>query len=109
MSTRVRFTTSDLELLPDRLDDQRYEIIDGELFVSKQPRMEHQLVCSKVIQALENWNDQAQLGGTPTAPGLIFTPYDNVAPDASPYHLRESRGHDSTRILRFDGCSASHA
>ncbi len=81
MSTRVRFTTSDLELLPDRLDDVRYEIIDGELFVSKQPRMEHQLVCSKVNQALANWNDEAGLGATPIAPGLIFSPHDNVAPD----------------------------
>ncbi len=37
MSTNVRLTTRDLEALPDRLDDTRYELIDGQLLVSKQP------------------------------------------------------------------------
>lgn len=34
MSTSLRFTTSDLDGLPN-LDHVRYEIIDGELHVSK--------------------------------------------------------------------------
>lgn len=32
---RVRWTTADLELLPD--NGNRYEIIDGELFVTRAP------------------------------------------------------------------------
>ena len=37
MSTRLRFTTADVEAVPDRLDDTRYELIDGELWVARQP------------------------------------------------------------------------
>jgi hypothetical protein len=33
--TSLSWTSKDLELLPD--DGKRYEIIDGELYVSKQP------------------------------------------------------------------------
>lgn len=41
MSTKLRWTTADLDLFPDPLDDTRYEIIDGKLYVSKQPSVEH--------------------------------------------------------------------
>ena len=34
MATTMRLTTADLDLLPDRLDDTRYEIIDGALHVA---------------------------------------------------------------------------
>jgi len=37
---RTRFTSSDLELLP-QLEGVRYEIIDGELYVSTQPSLPH--------------------------------------------------------------------
>lgn len=36
----LRWTVGDLELLPE--DGNRYEVIDGELYVSKQPDMQHQ-------------------------------------------------------------------
>lgn len=40
----VRWTTADLELLEgDRVN--RYEIIDGELFVTRAPNWQHQRVC----------------------------------------------------------------
>ena len=32
----LRWTSHDLEFLPD--NEKRYEIVDGELYVSKQPR-----------------------------------------------------------------------
>ena len=41
MNQSLRWTSADLELLPD--DGKRYEIIDGELYVSKQPNWYHQL------------------------------------------------------------------
>ena len=40
MSTTRRYTSADLDRLPN-VEGVRYEIIDGELFVSKQPRWEH--------------------------------------------------------------------
>lgn len=40
---QVRWTTADLNLLPDNGD--RYEIIDGELFVTRAPHWGHQKTC----------------------------------------------------------------
>ncbi len=81
MSISTRYTSSDLEGLPDPLDDTRYEIIDGDLHVSKQPQWHHQHACSRIAQALENWNDQTGLGATGVAPGLVFAADNDVAPD----------------------------
>ncbi|MBI3971465.1 MAG: Uma2 family endonuclease [Chloroflexi bacterium] len=81
MSTRLRWTTTDLELFPDPLDDTRYEIIDGELYVSKQPRVEHQYTCNEVAGELRAWSRVTGDGVTLPAPGLIFADDDNVAPD----------------------------
>ncbi len=39
MTPSIRWTSADLEALPD--DGKRYEIIDGELFMSKQPSWHH--------------------------------------------------------------------
>src|SRR5579863_4302844 len=74
-----RWTLSDLELLPD--DGSRYEIIDGELYVSKQPDMQHQIVCGKLFYFLESWNNQTHLGMAIFAPGVIFTNDNAVVPD----------------------------
>ena len=81
MSTPIRFTTRDLECFPQPLDDTRYEVIDGELYVSTQPHGEHQYACTRIAHALESWNDESGLGRTFVAPGLIFSPDNNVAPD----------------------------
>src|SRR5712691_3471187 len=65
MTTTPRFTSADLEAFPD--DGKRYEIIDGELYVSKQPHAYHQLVCFNVASKLkESGSGQAFI-----APGLI--------------------------------------
>lgn len=75
----LRWTTQDLDLLPD--DGSRYEIIDGELYVSKQPDMQHQIVATKLAFLLELWNTQAGLGITIATPGIIFTDDNAVVPD----------------------------
>jgi Uma2 family endonuclease len=81
MARSLRWTTADLEALPDRLDGTRYEIIDGELHVSRQPGLDHQLVCGNVYGALRYWSDRTGAGYTIFAPGVIFASDDNVAPD----------------------------
>ena len=43
----LHWTSQDLELLPE--DGKRYEIVDGELYVSKQPHWEHQFVSGKSL------------------------------------------------------------
>jgi Uma2 family endonuclease len=73
------WTLPDLELLPD--DGSRYEIIDGELYVSKQPDMQHQIVCTKIASLLYLWSEQSQLGLAISTPGIIFTNDNAVVPD----------------------------
>jgi len=48
---RLRWTTEDLELLPD--NGNRYEIIDGELFVTRAPHWMHQKVCGRTFSGLD--------------------------------------------------------
>ena len=74
-----KFTSADLALMPD--NGKRYEIIDGELYVSRQPAFEHQYTCSRLDQFLGQWNDESNLGAVVQAPGLIFGRHDDVAPD----------------------------
>ena len=78
-TTAPRFTSADLESFPD--DGKRYEIIDGELYVSKQPHFYHQFVCTRVWSKLQQWSDQSGDGAAVIAPGLIFADDDDVAPD----------------------------
>ena len=80
MSVQRRYTSADLEHLP-HVEGTRYEIIDGELHVSKQPSWHHQRAGSRVCTALTNWNDETGLGEANEAPGLIFSPDNDVAPD----------------------------
>jgi len=77
----IHWTSQDLDILPD--DGQRYEIIDGELYVSKQPHKHHQLVCGRIWILLQNWSLQTGAGEAVIAPGLIFTEDNDVAPDVT--------------------------
>lgn len=74
-----RFTSDDLDQLPD--NGWRYEIINGELLVSKQPNPDHQKVCGNIYVILQNWSWQTGAGEPYFAPGVIFAPDDDVAPD----------------------------
>ncbi len=76
---RVRWTAADLELLPD--NGNRYEIIDGELFVTRSPHWGHQETGGRIFAALDAWSQSTGLGRTAPAPGIIFTDADNVIPD----------------------------
>lgn len=80
MNTELRWTTADLEVLPE-VEGRRYEIIDGELYMSTQPHYHHQLTCSNVSRLLGTWSIETGLGQTTGAPGIIFADDDNVAPD----------------------------
>jgi Uma2 family endonuclease len=79
MATELRWTSADLEVMPD--DGKRYEIIDGELYVSKQPNYHHQYTCNEIANQLTNWTKEAGNGRVIPAPGLIFAEDDDVAPD----------------------------
>src|SRR3712207_5956267 len=81
MSTARRFTSADLPDLPPRQDDTRYEVIDGELHVSTQPSWGHQFTGGLIFRALQDWSDATGAGFANVAPGVIFAPDDDVAPD----------------------------
>ncbi len=76
---RVRWTIADIELLPDNGD--RYEIIDGELFITKIPHWNHQKAVGNACAELNKWSKSSGLGEAALNPGIIFTDADNVIPD----------------------------
>ena len=80
METAKKFTSADLALLPDD-DGMRYEIIEGDLYVSKLPSAEHQFVCTRVSRFLDVWSEESGMGVALIAPGLVFADDDDVAPD----------------------------
>lgn len=76
-----RYTLADLEHVAQPWDDTRYEIIDGELFVSTHPSVQHQYTTNEVAARLRNWSSSAGLGWVFPAPGVFFADDDNAAPD----------------------------
>src|SRR5438309_2352967 len=80
MTSTTRFTSKDLEALPDT-EWWRYEIIDGELHVTKAPTDFHQMVCGNIHFHVRGWNEQAGLGILLLGAGVIFAEDDDVIPD----------------------------
>src|SRR5689334_14852434 len=76
----VRWTIHDLEVLPEN-EWTRYEIINGELFVTRTPHRLHQQVCGKIFRQLDIWSELSDLGETIVSPGVLFSEADSVIPD----------------------------
>lgn len=70
MSTAEKFTSADLALMPE--DGKRYEIIEGERYVSRQPSFEHQYACGQLFRFLEDWNELSGFGCSYPGSGLTF-------------------------------------
>jgi len=79
-ATQIHWTVADLEHLPTS-EGVRYEIIAGELYMSRQPHWHHQTTCSNLHGRLFGWNLDRNLGRVVEAPGVIFSDEDAVAPD----------------------------
>lgn len=79
MASAVKLTVADLEALPE--NGKRYELIEGELYVSTQPHWLHQRVCGELFTVLNIWSKQTGRGVAGWAPGIIFSEEDAVAPD----------------------------
>jgi Uma2 family endonuclease len=75
----LRWNSHDIEMLPD--NGQQYEVVDGELYVSKQPHWQHQFVCGQIFALLQAWSSRTKAGMANLAPGLIFGEEDDVVPD----------------------------
>lgn len=76
----LRWTTADIESLA--ADEwKRYEIIDGELFVTRAPHIGHQGAAGRIYARLLLWSEETNLGQPLLTPGVIFSDADNVIPD----------------------------
>jgi len=78
--TSVRWSVQDLEVLPQN-EWTTYEIIDGELLVTRSPHRRHQQVALEIASELNAWSKKTGLGETIFAPGIILSDADNVIPD----------------------------
>jgi Uma2 family endonuclease len=81
VANTIRWTTRDLEAMPDDGGWKRYEIIDGELFVTCAPHIFHQDAGGNLYVELSLWSRQTKLGKPFQTPGVIFSPTDAVIPD----------------------------
>jgi Uma2 family endonuclease len=94
----VRWTTADIEMFAGD-NTHRYEIIDGELFVTKAPHWKHQEICVNIGTVLKLWSDESGLGKPAVTPGIVFSEADNVIPDVvwvsneRLEHLLDEAGH----------------
>jgi Uma2 family endonuclease len=94
MTTGFRFTSKDLEAMP-QIEGVRYEIIDGELYVSTAPHWHHQYAADGIALELRLWTNANRTGVMVTAPGLVFAGDQDVIPDLVWIsHERLRRGQD---------------
>ncbi len=73
------FRVADLERLSD--DWNRYEVIEGELFVSPPAALDHQWAKDTLVSALRTWDPERMRGRPLGAPGVIFSDMSAVIPD----------------------------
>lgn len=82
MRTDARlWTVKDLDAIPDDGGWTRYEIVDGELLMTRAPHRRHQRAATKLGTRLDIWSEATQLGEVLQVPGLVFSPQDAVIPD----------------------------
>jgi Uma2 family endonuclease len=73
-------TVDDLEAFPDD-DGNRYEVIEGELFVSCSPSLTHQVVSTNLIYVIRSYLEKHPIGIVVTTIGLILSKISGVIPD----------------------------
>jgi len=81
MITKLRpLTIADWDAMPYR-DGNRYEIIEGELFVSCSPGLTHERVLIKLIVLLGNFLETSRIGEAVANVGVILSNFSGVIPD----------------------------
>jgi Uma2 family endonuclease len=79
MARPVMLTVSDIESMPD--DGNRYEVIDGELFVSTAPSWLHQFALTRLLYAMIGYLEKSSIGQVNLGVGVIFDQFNGVIPD----------------------------
>lgn len=90
MITKTKpLTIADWDAMPYG-DGNRYEIIEGELFVSCSPGLTHEIVLITLIRRIGRFLDDSPIGLIVTGPGMILSDFSGVIPDAV-FFLNEQR------------------
>ena len=77
---RREWTADDLQNMPD--DGQRYEVIDGELFVTPSPAAVHQIALAVLFRRIADYVDREYIGYAFFSPSdITFSPRRSVQPD----------------------------
>jgi Uma2 family endonuclease len=77
---RPQWTADDIQDMPD--DGQRYEVIDGELFVTPAPSFDHQAAAALLFRRLADYLDREPVGDVLFSPAdITFSPRRAVQPD----------------------------
>ncbi|HYX72000.1 MAG TPA: Uma2 family endonuclease, partial [Nitrososphaera sp.] len=81
MSAKVEplLTIADLDAMPD--DGNRYELFEGEIFVSRAPSLSHQRVLINLATLIKNYLEQNPIGEVLPTPGVIFDDFNGAIPD----------------------------
>ena len=81
MATEIKplLTVADLDLMPD--DGNRYEIIEGELLVSRAPGLVHQRVSRNLLVIIADYLARHPVGEVLATPGVMFSELSGVIPD----------------------------
>jgi len=81
MITKLKpLTIADWDAIPYK-EGYRYEIIEGELFVSRSPGLTHQVVLSNLLFKIRSFLHDNPLGTFVPGPGVILSNYTGVIPD----------------------------
>ena len=81
MITKLRpLTIADWDAMPYR-DGNRYEIIEGELFVSCSPGLTHERVLIKLVVLIGNFLETSPIGEAVLNVGVILSNVSGVIPD----------------------------
>src|SRR5437660_10119384 len=101
MAARIEplLTVADLDACPD--DSNRYELIGGELFVSRAPGISHQRVVLNLEMSLSRYLSDNPIGILVPGAGAIFSDYDAVIPDLA--FVRNERWNQVVTGEKFTG------
>ncbi|MCC6341544.1 MAG: Uma2 family endonuclease [Bryobacterales bacterium] len=75
----IMLTVADLDLMPE--DDNRYEVIDGDLHVSTAPSYHHQHCLGELFGRMFMYLREQPLGQVMFGVGVIFDEFNGVIPD----------------------------
>ncbi|MEW6212997.1 MAG: Uma2 family endonuclease [Acidobacteriota bacterium] len=81
MAAKIKpiLTIVDLEAMPE--DGNRYELIEGELFVSRAPSLDHQRIVRNLLIVFGDYLRQNPVGESFPGPGVLFSIFSGVIPD----------------------------